>query len=249
MTNEDYEMIEAYMNNELTGDDLQQFQQRLSADEEFAKEVNLYGFINDNMKTSIQHQTQRQQLNKTLTQLGNQHFKIQKEKSKIVSFNRFKWLAAAAAVFAIIISVYLLTNQNQLSSQQLYTEHAKYNSISFERGNTDSALLIPVKFYNSKNYAAAIPFFETYLKQYPANTEIALTLNICRIETGLYDNAINGLDSIIAKQNAFLYQAQWLKALAYLKQDKKEECKNILEQIPPEADTYAEAQSLLKRLK
>ncbi|MEP6513733.1 MAG: tetratricopeptide repeat protein, partial [Parafilimonas sp.] len=133
--------------------------------------------------------------------------------------------------------------------QQLYAEYAKYNSISFERSNNYSALLISVKFYNSKNYAAAIPFFETYLKQHPANTEIALALNICKIETGLYDNAINGLDSIIAKQNAFLYQAQWLKALAYLKQDKKDECKTILKQIPGEADTYEKAQSLLKKLK
>ncbi len=82
-----------------------------------------------------------------------------------------------------------------------------------------------------------------------ANIKYRIILSRCYIETNTYEKALSSLNTIALGNSAYKYEAVWLTAMAYLKQDKTADCINLLETIPADDDLYIKAKQLLKELK
>ena len=247
MQNDLFEKIELYLNNELRGEELLQFETQLKTDETLRQQVNLYKKIEEEMKINLQGNEEEKQLKKTLTELTKKYFNTPGHTHKIPPARKgIYWLWAAAAVLVLIVGAYFVFFNKNGDNEPLYTRYAKYDPLSCER-NSSNCPQDAFEAYNNKNFEKALKGLSLYLQNDSDDAKLVLAKNICLTQTGEFDAAISGFTRL-TENPVFKYQAIWYKALAYLKQNKKAECKKILETIPAGADTYKKAQKLLKDL-
>lgn len=249
MKEEQYYEIEQYLNGELEGEALLSFENRLQTDASLAESLALFKSLNAEMPRLLETRAHRDQLH-TILEKENASW-VEQDKATVTPINKIKkfWYTAAAAVLLVAVSVFLLNPQKQ-DLPALYAAYAGDEQISLvsrDTGNqTDLAAI--TNFYNGKNFAAAIPILEILIQKEPAMLRYKMVLARCFIETGEYAKAFNLLDSISSGASAYQYEAAWLKAMAYLKQNQWEESERILQSIPPQADNYSKAKELLEKM-
>ena len=154
--------------------------------------------------------------------------------------------------FAIAASVALLLGFfvfNQFSGEPNYSDFANYDQISLTvRGTSDALLNEAETAFNSKNYEQAEQLFNQILEEDSSNTEIQFYKSITLIETNQFSEADELLKGISEGNSIYKNKATWYLALSKLKQDNLEGCKNILKNIPEDAEDYKQAQKLLNKL-
>jgi thioredoxin-like negative regulator of GroEL len=151
-------------------------------------------------------------------------------------------------VSAVIVVFFGLVFLSKLS-EPTYSDYANYENISFTvRGENDELLVKTERAFNNKDFTEAIQYFDQILENDPDNAEIQLYKAISLIEIDQFSKADEILGSLSQKTTAYKYKAIWYWALSKLKQNDDEECKNILNQIPEEADEYEQANKLLRKL-
>lgn len=251
MQNEWFEKIELYLDGELKGEELALFEKQLKEDDELKQQVDLYKTIENEMKQRTSGSKEEEDLKKSLSDLGKKYFAAGTTAKVIPLYQKRKWLyVAAAAVLLIMAGGYWYFFSGHKNNDTLYAQYAAHQPLSLQRDSKDTARLLQdaIKAFNAGNYAEALTGLNAYLQTDSSDAELLLAKNICLTETGSYDEAIDGFNKLMNKNEIFKYQAVWYKALAYLKQDKKAECKETLESIPANADTYLKAKELLKEL-
>jgi hypothetical protein len=252
MQNELFEKIELYLHNELEGEELRLFEEQLKTDKELREQLALYTTIDEEMRQKMSGNEEEEKLKETLSGLNRKYFNQGGGSAKVLLLNkRRRWLfAAAAAILLLLAGAYWLFFTGNRESGTLYAQYARHQPLSLQRDNNDGAKILQdaVKAYNNKNFNEALIGLTNYLQTDSSDAELLLAKNICLTETGNYEQAIAGLNKLAAENEIFKSQALWYKALVYLKQNNKAECKEILESIPPGADTYTKAIELLKEL-
>lgn len=239
----DYEIIEKYLNGDLSAKELEDFNVKLETDNLFKQEVALYKEINNSLKNKYQHKEKEENLKQSLDKMGTKYFQKEAQKKKSLPFKRYLLRISSIAAI-IIISFFLLKPQTSLYDQ--FAEHA--NLEIQVKGDNDEILLNASKLYNSEKYSEAIPLLEEYLRLNPEDTEIQISLGIALLESNKNEDAIVIFEHVNSQNNIFKNKAIWYLALANIKLDHKEESKKYLESIPAESFYYKKAQKLLKKL-
>ncbi len=252
MQNELFEKIELYLHNQLEGEELRRFEEQLKNDEELQQQVLLYKTIDSEMRQKTAGSDEEEKLKKTLSDLHRKYFN-RDDTTKVVAIQkRRRWLFAAAAVLLLLIAgaYWYFFADTTKDNETLYTQYAVYEPLSSQRGSKDSSLMLQnaIAAYNNKQFNEALTSLTAHLHTDSSDAELMLAKSICLTETGHYEEAIAGFDRLAEKNEIFKYQALWYKALAYLKQNDKAGCKQLLESIPPGADTYGKAKQLLRDL-
>jgi predicted Zn-dependent protease len=238
-----YEIIEQYLNGELDGEALQAFEQQLKTDTALATEVALYRNIQQELKQSQQYQDEENALTGTLTALGKQHFLPSPVKR--LGMRKLWWVAAAAAAVLLFFIINPLS-KSHVTNDQLFAQYAVPENLpAAQRGNAvDSLSIKAARLYNSKAYTEALPLLDSIVKQQPGQPQLQLAIGICQLYTGDYTSSIKNFDELSAGEHIYKNEAIYWKALAYLKQNKKEECIATLKLIPD----HEAAKKLLKQL-
>lgn len=246
MTEEQYHIIEQYVNGELSNEALTAFEQQLQHDSELAEAVQLFQMMNTEMPALLVNKKGGDDLKKNLQQLSAAHFNRYAPAVPLKK-NKSYWLAAAAIAAIAIVSVWVLTKNNEPA---LYAQYIGDEQISLtSRGNgADDNLAKITSYYNNKEFAKAAPLLLHESQQDTANINYRLLLGRCYIETSDYEKAALLLQPIAAGSSAYKYEAVWLTAMMYLKQNKKSECIATLQTIPADEDLYAKAQQLIQAL-
>ncbi len=245
MEDDVFEKMEAFINNEMTVEEKQRFENELANDDKLAQRFQLYKKIQDTLSASQLNKENETSLQQTIVQVNNEHAS---RPAKVVTFSKAnRWYAVAAAVLAVIVSVYLFNNDKK-SNTELYAQYAVFPALSGTRGSNDSLLSKAITYYNNKQFTQAKPLLQQSLATDSSDKEIQLAYYICALQTENLGEALKGFTNIAATENVFTYQAKWYMALTYLKQNNIDACKLILQQIPADADTYTKAQQLLKQL-
>lgn len=247
-----FEKIELYLAGELTGEELRLFEEQLQQDPLLREQLLIYQSIDADMKAQYAGAEKEKNLNETLTALNKQYFSpVEKPVASIPVHRKksFFWPAAAAALVLCFAAWWFLL-RDQSSKKDLYAQYAVHQPLSFQRGPADTSLSKreAITDYNNKQYTAALNGLQQAVQNDTADTELRLAYSICLLETGKYDEALAGFESIAVRNKVFQNQALWYKALVYLKKEDKASCKKILETIPADADVYNKAQALLKEL-
>lgn len=238
MNEELYIGFENYLNDEMTADEKNNFEENLQNDQQFRESFELYKQTTRFLATKFSSDTS--DFKKNLDTISKEYFNEENLKSKVINLK--PWYFAVAASVAILFGAWFFT-QNSNPSYEDFDDHE--NAYFMERNDSDSNLKTAQDFFNKKDYKNAVASFEKIEIIQP---EQMYFYAIALIETNNYSKAEILLKSIKQGNSAYKFKATWYLALLNLKQEKIQETKSYLKLIPDDADEYEKAQKLLKDL-
>ena len=239
----DYDMILRYLEGGLDSNELAVFEEQIRLDKDLQLEIEEAKELRDTLQRKFYPDGSTEALRDTLQTVHADYFK---PRSRIVSFRRYRWIAAAAAV---ILAFVVLTIW-QPWKEDLYHQYASLDMPGMaERGNgSDSLLKKAVVLFNKKQFAEVIPVFETILKDSSKDAFVQFYYGAALVENGQMDQSRSALTELFNGNSIYKYNAAFFIALGYLKEKDKEHCKEWLKKIPADAAIYKEAKALNDKL-
>jgi len=250
----DYLEIEKYLLNELEGEKLLDFENRLKEDVAFAKEVSLYKEVHHTLSSRFSNYKEENDLRNTLEDLSTIHInkpiisqvKEELSKKEVPVFSLKKYRKYLVAASLVLFASILWMNSNKSVNYNDYNEHGTIELVV--RGANNEHLSSAEKAFNTKNYALAEKEFTALLKEDSTKIELQLYLAICMVEQNKFALADNMLHKITQGNSVYKSKAIWNLALSKLKQKEYNSCKKVLQTLPKEAEDYTRAQKLLDNL-
>ncbi len=240
MQEELYIAFENYLNNEMTLEQKNAFENQLKNDEDFKKQFELYKETNSFLEVKFSKETS--DFKENLKSISENHFaNSTKKKSKVISLQS-KWFAIAA-MLVVFIGVWYL-NQGANPSYSDYNFHNEAHFVERSEGNPD--LKAAQDYFNAKDYQKASESFAKIDNL--TNPEVQLFYAISLIETDKYSKAKILLENVSQGDSVYKEEAIWYLALSSLKQRKYDESKKYLKQITEDSEKYSSAQKLLNDL-
>ena len=246
MKTENSTLIEEFIDNTLSVEQLTEILEDMKSNKSIDLEVKLRKEINEALvdKSFIEFRDLlNQNMSKHLNELPS--LSIRKEVLKT-------WHMAAAS-FALILVVgglwYILSN-NSYSTDRLVSKYYQpahpinqFRSVEF---NSDDALKEAFSFYQQNDYKNALKYFNSIENQITAK----FYSGVCYIELEQYDEAISSFNFVINdKDNLFVEQAEWYLGLIYLMDDQKNQALEQFEKISDSESYYADqAKGILRYL-
>ena len=218
------DLKQSYLEGKMEPSELLEFEQKIKSDPELAREIKELQRIDLGLQ-ALNYESFK---NEVLSWEGEY-----KTKPDVIPLNRY--IAIAAGILLLLIpTVMLLYNSQGVDSSNLYAQYyAPYQDVVLERGDDSEVqeiLAQSMQEYNSENYRTAIPGFTDYLDQNPEDYKVYLYLGICQLEI---DQFADAEEIFIRAENDpyFKQQAQWYRAMTYLKGDQKQPLVDILDLI------------------
>lgn len=232
--------FESYLNNEMPTEEKIAFESKLNTDTEFNKSFSLYKETTQFLDNKFSDKTA--DFKQNLQCISKEYFADnQQNKPKVIAFKPW-YYAVAASVTMLLGTWFVMQNSNPV-----YSDYDQHESAYFmERGEGDVNLKETQDFFNAKEYQKAVTAFEKITDL--NNPEFQYYYAIALIETNNYQKADAVLKTIHQGTSSYKDKAIWYLALSNLKQEKLDECKKLLEQIPADAEDYEKAQDLLHDL-
>lgn len=248
------ELIEKYLNEELSANERTEFEQLQKSDAGFAEEVHVAVTINAdfNVKQKMRWQG-----------LLNEHGNVVKETPirKLAPRRSLSWIRSIAAVFILGLGLSMAwlmfssPEAGELADEQLM-EVYKEPTVIREKLVTDTNWENAITAYEEGQFSIAVAAIERSIEK---NSEILdqkylyLGLSYLYEDVPNYDKAISHLakSKELNSSSLFAPKANWFMALAYLKQGKIKEAKVLLQLVIDENSTNwkkAEATALLNKI-
>lgn len=224
ITEEELQQIDQYLSGQLSSNEKEIFEQRLTDDLAWAAKFNEIKLLS----LGIQETTLRTQLN-TLHSIATDS----KKPTVIKNMNWIKKLAVAAVFIAFISTLGWFLLFKKSMDQKLFAAFYKADpglatvmSVSdnyeFERAMVD---------YKTANYLQAIERWEKLTKQDAANDTLLYFIASAKMASKELPAAVDLFEKVIANKNSvFKGEAYWYKGLALLKLGKKQEAITAIEQ-------------------
>ena len=243
----DHDMIDRYLDGGLNAEEGKAFEMQMQQDPELQNEVALMRDVQAALKMKLHPDENESGLRKNLKEMNAEFFLNKPEQAKIIPLNRRRWMTAVAAIFIMAL---VLTVWQPWKKEDLYKQYAAIQMPGIaERGAAaDSLLKLAVDYFNNKNFAEAIPSFETILKDSNQNTFVQYYYAIALLQNNQTEKSRIQLTELYNGTSLFKYDAAFYLALSYLKEKNKTECGEWLNKIPTDAGLYNKAQKLLKKL-
>ena len=238
------EVIEAYLNNELTEETQKLFNQWAIEDDSFLDEIELHRQLAGELKN-----TDRLEFRSLLQEAEKQHVK----QSQIRRFAppRLLRIAAAIIVMAAIASPFLYYYMQSSPDKLFKAYYASYETSMISRGENeaqslDSALIA----YENKDFSTALITFQRLLSENKENDAATFFCAMCQMELGDFSAAINLYNKLIEDaNNLFVEQSHWYISLAYLKLGDLEKAKAHLKILQAGSNPYSlKAEELISQL-
>lgn len=246
MSLDDDIIIDNYLRNLINEKEQLDFEKRLESDIDFRENFNLeknlrasqnsedWSFVKKNTSESKDYKALLEEedlknLKKTLEKVSSEY----NTKSSQGSIKWFYYLAAASIV--LFLGFQFAFNQS-VSNQDLYNDYVSLNELpSFATRGEENTLGIQLikgqEFFEAENYKASLAIFEPILNTTKTNASVFIYTGISQTELGEYKKAENTFNTLI---NSDLLDAEigyWYKALLFLKTDRVDEAKTILNTI------------------
>ena len=231
-----------YAEGDLNEAEQAEFENRLQNDEELKQHLTDYNYIHQSLKIQFAFGKEDEQFEETLKSLNKQYFV---DEPKAVSFKPYlKWISGVAAVLVIGLMIWAPWNGNLYQqyageSQMLVAERGAEKVTDLDKAAT---------FYNEKNYAEAQKLLQKLNSQQPNDAMIGYYFAQTLVKTDQLNKAREILATIYNGQSIFKYDAAYLLAMSYLKEDNKEQCRLWLQKIPAGSTNHEKAKALLTKL-
>jgi len=258
---EDYEkkqrLIDKYLNESLTSEELVSFNELVSKDEEFANDVDLQkqlsNHFNDNYSV-IKNTANTNELNKYFRSDEAKNIKgvIEKVGNKHISKKTFKFprtIAASLIGLFICVAGYLQFANNGLY-QDYYTETDMPSLIS--RGiNSNKLSNKIVTAYQNKNFKEAEILYQNFITDNEIlNENVYIYGGMTYLELKQYDKSLIEFNKMTISNSIDNSKGLWFTAMVYLKNDNMQQLNETLNIITKNSENfnYTKAKKLLKEL-
>ena len=256
MSNQDNtEQIESYLSGEMKGDTLEQFKQRMQADQKLAAEVELHKNVDaaifDEGAFNLQSLTDT---------LGEEFFTAPSmtEKPSRLKVYRRTW-AIAATVLLLVVSGWVWWSLNGGGSQTGEALFASYyEAPTFSntvRGDDPQAdyYFQAVQAYKTNDLANAISLFEAHTEAAPNDirAEFGLASALLQSQPPRLTEAASYFQVVIDHNESLLVdKSKWYLALIWLKQENRTAAQSLLQELSNSEDKQLakQAQALLEDL-
>ncbi|MEO6036863.1 MAG: hypothetical protein ABIQ93_00535, partial [Saprospiraceae bacterium] len=183
-----YTRIEDYLDHQLDAAARTAFEAALSADPELAEALAQVSEARTRLGRAWAQQEADDALHNTLQQLGREHFSNAVAGSPnpplVAVRGRRWWIAAAAAVFAILLIWFFRAP----SPADLYARYDQFPEAAFgTRAIGDSTqlnLVAAETAFNAGRYLEALPLLQRYLTSHPADQEKRFFSTLCQLALG-----------------------------------------------------------------
>ena len=243
MNEEDYKLLDQYLQDELTDDQKTALLERLTSDEALAAALEL----RQQMHTYLRTQAQQPGLEEVMKDLGRTYFAPAKEEIKIVPMARRRWSVwvGVAAAIALILLIW-----NPFGPDNLYQAYADHPPLALvEKGDGQALAQQAEVAYQQGDFATAYPLLNELTALSSANVQLQLALGISALETGRTTKARQFFEELANGNSALRSYGQWYLALSYLKTEDFAQAKIELQKLD-DADPalYTKAAQLLEAL-
>jgi len=245
------DQIDRYLLGKFNEEEEKNFQQNLEDDTELAKDVKKRQSIISGLE-ALGNEKMAERIKSVRQKMKEDEIKsnpdVKKNNGRIV-----RMLLAAAAISALFFFSWQFLSNHNNNPEQLFAQSYQPYATSIVTRDVNSAenLVQADAFYKARNYQAAIPLLNTALTNQPSNSNLELAIGNAYLSSDQIDQAIIHFQNIIQRKDPlYVDQARWYLALSYLKNNQKEESKNLLNILVADsgADFHQEAESLLKKL-
>ena len=256
--------INQYINGELTGEALQEFEQLLTNNPEFAKEVALHKKIDQTLqakkaskndpelKALFQQFGEKYIINATENEVDTkvidlpQHENVPTQKANI-NKGILKWLAPVASIAAATALLIFYIGFGKVNPKKLAEQHFEvYTLDNIPRSGNLNDLMLAQQAYDNKDYSKAKDLFSMF----PDNTSAQMAKGNCEFLLEEPEKAINTFKQLTNRKIDVHQKAEvhWYLALSYLKLDDRENATKNLQLIPSSSNYYEDAQTIIDKL-
>jgi len=255
-TNINIKTINQFIDGELRGESLTQFEELLKTDADLQKEVHFQNEVMQSLKAKNSFEAEKNEMISFLNELeqnveeNDVQLNGKRESTNQTTIIRkilpLIGLATAAAVLLFVLTPW----RNHLNSAQLADNNFTNFPLESVRSTSDKNNLIneAKKAYSKKNYQAALPGFQAFLEQNLNAPNIWLARGSTEYQLNLLDNSVKSFEQSYKQNPSFKAIAHWYLALTYLKKEEPAKAKDALLQISKSEEKYGEAQKLLKQI-
>ena len=236
-----FEIIEKYIDGELVGQELINFEKLLESNADIKRNYQLSLEINNSIL-----EDDIMLLRENLDFMYKNEPKVKRLPN---SFTRRKFYYAAASAALLLASggiIKYITGSdldNVAVFEKYYTPYEV--AVIYRSGNAevDRILLNALQKYEEKDFGEALILFEKVLKSGKDDLSVNLYSGISYIEEEKFNNAANSFEKIIANNdNLFIEQAKWYLAMCYIITEKTDEAELILKELI-KSESYYKSQS------
>ncbi len=247
MTHENHtEIIEQYINGELTGEVLQHFEKELKENNELAAEYILQKEIRATLSDK-----DIMELRDTLHEISRKHAAGRKAKAR----NRVLVYSIGVTVVVVITVLYIcFVFDNKPDNKEVFAMYYCHVDASPVKRGPSETIAEPVVAafaeYDRGKYTEAIDMFNRIADTSQYYYVAKYYSGLAYIELKKYNEAITPLAIVEKdKENFFAEDAGWHIALCYLALDNKEKATELLNQIITKDKTYRkQAEEILRML-
>ncbi len=238
-----FEHIERFLHNELSPEELQQFEKQLAEDGALREDLRIYKEINGMLSLHFNPSQEEINLKKQLQHRQAAYFSSGERMVKAMKSRRSMWytIVSIAAAAAIILFIWSPWQQNILS---------QYGQIKMTspivRGNEQNQLLTRAsELFNQKKFSEALPLLDSLAKRDPDNAQSRFYRGVTLLHLHQPQSARKDLQLIFHGQSVYRFDAAYFTALSYLQQNQSDSCRTWLQKIPESAAIYPKAKKLL----
>ena len=225
---ENIEYIDNYFNDLQTQEQKILFEQMIESDEIFAKEVAFYISTNTVLKEEL------------IKQKKNEFKKIYHEQKiipvKIIPLmSKWRYIAAASIVIAIIFFTWLINGRN-INTQELTETYISKNlqTLGITMGTNQDSLQNGLNLFNNGKYTAALMQFELIINRDSTDDTVIKYAGIAALQLKQYNTAIFYFTKLEKIVNLYSNPGKFYKALTLLNRnnnDDKKEAKILLQDV------------------
>lgn len=237
------ERIEAYLQGDMTTEEVKTFEDQISFDSELREQLMLYKEIEFSMRQI--NSIQEKDLNETLSNLNKKyikegHLEVQKEDTEPKAIprdkpNYFRLFSALAAIFIMILAAYFLlfrAADPQGLAEKYYAENLV--ELSQTMGSTEDLIQLGIAAYNQKDYQRAQVYFQEALVQDNKNSDAIKYSGLAYLSEKEYDNAIAAFQELASLSDLFSNPGLFYQAFTLMMRNESgdlERAKLILERV------------------
>jgi tetratricopeptide (TPR) repeat protein len=243
MNEEDYKLLDQYLQGELPDDQKAAFEQQLQTDEALAAELEL----RQQMHTYLRTQAQQPGLEAAMENLGSTYFSTEEEGAKIVPIGRRRLYLVLGIAAAIAL---LLLIWNPFGPGNLYKAYAEHPPLALvEKGDAQALAQQAEVAYREEDFAKAYKLLNELTDLSSANVQLQLALGISALETGRITKARQLFEELAEGNSALRNYGRWYLALSYLKTEEFTQAKTELQKLDnSDPALYDKAAQLLEAL-
>jgi predicted Zn-dependent protease len=236
------ELIERYLNDELSAEERKQAEQRMSFDPEFKRKLEVF-------REFQQMYSEESQSFRTLLKEVDEEYQ-QDRKPK----NSYWLIAASVSLIGLLAAAYFLFLSPAPQPEELYAQNFSLPADNLTvRGDEDQQLLNEAMvLYSDRQFDEALQRFDAWEAQHTDSIPVMFYSAISQMALGEMKPAITQLRAITLDRSAnasYSAASHWYLALAYLKAKQVSEARSLLQDLAGVSSSYAtKARNLLDQL-